>query len=279
MNRQSRSQLAEETLAILRSGEYRVASGSQVSIGQQLAASCASTKLYRPDDYLALLQQVLAEEPRKQTVIRVSNRTTLDAGRDLFEQYGHVACLNFASAKNPGGGFLSGSQAQEESLARASGLYASLQTQPTYYDFHRYCGTSIYSDRAIFSPGVPVFRGDLGQLLSSPWLCDFITAPAVNAGAVRRNEPESEGEIIPLMEQRIRVVLSTAIVNGCHTLVLGAWGCGVFQNEPNAIAAAFARVLAEEPFVGRFGHLEFAVYDSSLAQSTFLAFQQEFALA
>jgi uncharacterized protein (TIGR02452 family) len=276
MNRQSRSQLAEETLSILQSGEYRLPSGSAVSIAAPLAASCAATTLVLPEDYPAMLQQVEATPALGEATINVSNRTTLEAGRDLFERYSRVACLNFASAKNPGGGFLSGSQAQEESLARASGLVTSLHTQPEYYDFHRACRTTMYSDRAIFSPGVPVFRDDSGQLLRLPWQCDFITAAAVNAGAVRRNEPEHERDIVGAMEQRTRVVLSIAILNGCRVLVLGAWGCGVFQNDPATIADIFARVLQEAPFTNRFEHLEFAVYDSRAAQATFLAFQQQF---
>ena len=102
------------------------------------------------------MSQVVALPAPHQTGLHVSHGTTLELARTLVEQYSALACLNFASAKNPGGGFLSGSQAQEESLARASGLYATLQTQPEYYDYHRQGSSSLYSDHMIFSPGVPV---------------------------------------------------------------------------------------------------------------------------
>ncbi|RYG63351.1 TIGR02452 family protein [bacterium] len=279
MNRQNRSQLAEETLTILQSGVYATSRGIEVSISDAVATSCEGTELFFPEDYPAMLERVGNSPTLSETVISVSNRTTLQAGHDFYQRFGQVACLNFASAKNPGGGFLSGSQAQEESLARASGLYATLQPQTGYYDFHRHCGTCIYSDRAIYSPGVPVFRDDSGQLLQRPWTCDFITAAAVNAGAVRRNEPGREGDIVPLMEQRTRVVLSIAISKGCRNLVLGAWGCGVFQNDPATIAGVFARVLEESSFKNRFENLEFAVLDGSAAKPTFRAFEEQFSSA
>jgi uncharacterized protein (TIGR02452 family) len=58
------------------------------------------------------------------------NATTLDVARGLANEGHRVAALNFESAKNPGGGFLIGARAQEETLARASGLHAMLQGDP-----------------------------------------------------------------------------------------------------------------------------------------------------
>jgi uncharacterized protein (TIGR02452 family) len=84
--------------------------------------------------------------------------------------------LNFASATSPGGGFLSGARAQEECLARCSGLYACLADNPMY-GFHRARRDALYSDYAVYSPDVPVFRSEdpAGTLLDEPWLCSFIT--------------------------------------------------------------------------------------------------------
>ena len=117
----------------------------------------------------------------------MTGETTLAAAERLAEF--RPLCLNFASAKNPGGGLLSGSQTQEESLARSSGLYATLLPMTELYAYNRHLGTSLYSDYMIYSPDVPVFRSDSGLLLEVPYLASFITAPAVNAGAVEKNEP------------------------------------------------------------------------------------------
>ncbi len=275
MNRQQREQIAHETLAILNAGSYSLPDRHTISIQNELQAACANTILYFPNDYEKLLRQVAAQPTKKSTIIRVTNRTTLEAAQSLIAEYSVVASLNFASAKNPGGGFLSGSQAQEESLARASGLYSTLQTQPDFYSFHRRQATCAYSDHLIYSPHVPVFRDDEGWLLPTPWKSSFITAAAVNAGAVRRNEPAQAGKIISTMQRRAKMVLAVAALQGYDALVLGAWGCGVFQNEPTSIARLFATTLSEPPFEGRFAHVEFAVHDASPGQPVYKAFRQE----
>jgi uncharacterized protein (TIGR02452 family) len=275
MNRQQREKLAHETLAILTAGSYSLPDGRAISIQSELQRACANTILYLPNDYELLLKKVAAQPAKHSTAKQISNRTTLEAAQSLLTECSTVASLNFASAKNPGGGFLSGSQAQEESLARASGLYSTLQTQPDFYTFHRQQATSGYSDRVIYSPHVPVFRDEEGNLLAKPWKSSFITATAVNAGAVRKNEPTQAGNIIPVMQRRAKMVLAVAALHRYEALVLGAWGCGVFQNDPTSIAKIFASALSDPLFAGRFAHVEFAVYDSSPDQPTYTAFKRE----
>jgi uncharacterized protein (TIGR02452 family) len=169
--------------------------------------------------------------------------------------------LNFASATHPGGGFLTGSRAQEESLARSSGLYACLDGQPMYA-FHQGRRDPLYTSYALYSPDVPVFRTDDGTLLEEPWRCSFITAAAVNAKAVLQRDPSRRPEIRQAMRERIHKVLAIATVHGHDTLVLGAWGCGAFGNDAEEIAELFREALAER-FVGVFATVVFAVTDWS----------------
>jgi uncharacterized protein (TIGR02452 family) len=184
-------------------------------------------------------------------------------------------CLNFASAKNPGGGFLSGSQAQEESLARSSGLYACLLPMTEMYDYNRNIGTSLYSDYMIYSPRVPVFRHDDGLLREQPFCASFVTAPAVNAGAVMKNETQNVWFIGPTMAARTNKILWAAQHQGHDTLILGAWGCGVFGNEPSAVAQVFSDALGPNGlFHGTFERVVFAVYDLSPNQETNSAFER-----
>ena len=194
----------------------------------------------------------------------MSNDTTLCAARRLYEAHGpnRVALLNFASARNPGGGFLSGSQAQEESLARASALYAAISRMTEYYEVNRRHRSALYTDHMIYSPRVPVFRDDDDHLIDEPWCVSMITAPAVNAGAVRSNEPENRSRIPEVMGRRIEYVLALAAHHGHDALVLGAWGCGVFANEPREVARLFAgQLLGEGRFAEAFSEIVFAVLD------------------
>lgn len=188
-----------------------------------------------------------------------------------------VLCLNFASAKNPGGGFLGGSQAQEEALCRASALYLTINPQQEYYQVNRTCGTCLYTDYMIYSPGVPVFRDDRDELLQQPFEVSVITSPAVNAGALANSQPEQLPKLQSVMRQRIEKLLTVAVLHGYSRLVLGAWGCGVFRNEPAEIASLFHDALTGR-FARAFEEVAFGVLDFTKDQATFHAFADEFSI-
>lgn len=265
MNRNKRLEIANETVAILEKGFYPF-NDKIVNIKKSIETSVSSTIHLKPEDFVALYQQrdtLLTESEQYEIIIEVVNETSLNAVARLYQQYGEVCCLNFASAKNPGGGFLGGSQAQEESLARSSGLYASLNNVPAYYQTHRALRSGFYTDNMIYSPRVPVFRDDYANLLQESYPCSFITSPAVNRGVVAEQETDKLHLVPTIMSERIEKVLSLAYVNQEKILVLGAWGCGVFRNKPEEIAQLFKKQLLEnEMFIGRFKHIVFAVFDT-----------------
>ena len=259
MNRDERAALARETVEIVARGWY-----DSVHIADGVAAAVRNTSLIRGDDPLPPPLATFAE-PR----VEVTAETTLSAARRCAKGGARVIALNFASAKNPGGGFLGGSEAQEESLARSSALYACLEPQREFYEHNRALRSALYSDHILFSPGVPVFRDDAGRLLDEPYLVSFVTAPAVNAGAVRDNQPERVRDIRPTMARRLGRVLAVAASQPCDALILGAWGCGVFRNEPADVVELFHRALGPRgPFRPHFPLVVYAVYDKSPTQAT-----------
>jgi uncharacterized protein (TIGR02452 family) len=228
----------------------------------ELDGAVRATRLFRPETLAELARAAPPDvgEPR----IRVVNATTLATARALQASRGpgRVALLNFASARNPGGGFRAGSQAQEESLARASGLYACLERMGEYYEANRNQRSCLYTDHMIYSPGVPVFRDDEDRLLDEPWPVAMITAPAPNAGAVRANEPRNATQIREVLRRRIGYVLALAAYHSHDALVLGAWGCGVFANDPREVADLFAEPLhGAGRYARAFAEVVFAVLD------------------
>ncbi|MGH3240746.1 MAG: TIGR02452 family protein [Spirillospora sp.] len=265
-------------MAIIDRGEYTAPSGRTVSIADGLARTVQDTVLYRPDELDGLLKRLPATEPGTQTHIEVTEETTLAAARRLHGG-GHDSipfALNFASAKNPGGGFLNGAHAQEEGLARSSGLYASLRSAKEYYEFHRAQRDLLYSDHMIYSPAVPVFRADKGALLEEPYDVAFLTSPAPNRGAIR--DPAKAERICDVLRLRARKLLAVALSNGHQRLVLGAWGCGVFRNDPVEVAEVFAELVRPGgEFADRFEHIVFAVWDSAQGAPRHTAFQTVFA--
>ncbi|MBC6456157.1 MAG: TIGR02452 family protein [Hormoscilla sp. SP5CHS1] len=162
-----RMAIAQETLKIIDAGYYHSREGKRVDIDREVSACVAGTKYYEPDRLLEIEQKVSSYSARfDNTEFEVRNETTLMGAERLARSpdLQKIGVLNFASAKNPGGGFLKGAKAQEESLARSSALYKSLVKCPQYYDFHRSHKSLLYSNRMIYSPNCPIFHKDDGTV-------------------------------------------------------------------------------------------------------------------
>ncbi|MFE9257751.1 TIGR02452 family protein [Streptomyces sp. NPDC006879] len=263
--------IAAENAAVVAAGGYRAPSGREVPLASAVAEAVAGTKMFGPAPL------ALGETPRSAApmIFEVTAESSTVAARRLAEDGVSVAVLNFASARNPGGGYVRGASAQEEALCRASALYPTLLAAREFYEHHRAERSALYSDRVIDSPGVPVFRDDRGRFLEDPFSVGFLTSPAPNAGVLRRQEPQRTGDIPGALATRSERVLEVAAVHGYQRLVLGAWGCGVFQNDPVEVAAAFHRHLTGPGrFADRFERVVFAVLDrdpSSPARAAFAA--------
>ncbi|HEX9146550.1 MAG TPA: TIGR02452 family protein [Candidatus Binatia bacterium] len=247
-------QFGSEAVHIIESGQYSTPSGRKVNIADLLKRSVEGTQSYPPDSPLADTET----SRNYRTEFEVENETTLAAAQRLLRLGHNPVALNFASATHPGGGFVSGARAQEEYLARSSGLYTCLKNNPMY-QFHMWNYDPLYSDYAIYSPAVPVFRDDEGLLLEQPYTVAIITSPAVNAAKL---DIARHAEIGPAMWQRILKVLAIGILHGHDSIILGAWGCGAFGNDPNEIAALFERALGEN-FNGAYRRVVFAILDWS----------------
>ncbi|WP_405534324.1 TIGR02452 family protein [Streptomyces sp. NBC_00075] len=261
--------LARGTEEIVAAGSYRASDGREVRLAAAIKAARAGTRLYGP----ASLDVPPAPAPLA-TAFEVTGESSLEAARRLP---GPVAVLNFSSARNPGGGYLNGAQAQEEALCRASALYTCLLEVREFYDHHRTHRDPFYTDRVIHSPEVPIFRDDRGHLLDTPHTAGFLTSAAPNAGVIRRTTPERTSKIPGALASRAERVLETAATEGYQRLVLGAWGCGVFQNDPRTVAETFRDLLVGGRFEGRFERVVFAILDRTRAATTRTAFEHMFA--
>jgi uncharacterized protein (TIGR02452 family) len=271
MSRQQRAEIARHTDQIVQEGRYRTRSGVEYNLADAIATAVRDTVLYLPEqlnDHPA--------PPAGPTRIDVTDESTIAAARRLaLAAKDPVACLNFASARRPGGGYRSGAEGQEESLARSSALVACLAAVPAYYEFHNADPDARYSDRVIYSPGVPVFRDDAGGLLERPYRVAVITSAAPNLPAI--TEPDHRAEVPRILAHRAGKVLATARRHEHRRLVLGAWGCGAFGNDPTTVAGAFGQLL--DPggaFAGAFAHIVFAILDTDPGGARLAAFRRVF---
>ncbi|MFF3334619.1 TIGR02452 family protein [Streptomyces sp. NPDC002888] len=263
--------LARETEQIVTAGAYRAPDGREVSLTATIEAARQGTRMVGPDPV------PVPETPEADPRIEVTPESSTEAARRLAQD-GPVAVLNFASARNPGGGYLNGAQAQEEALCRASALYTCLLEAREFYDHHRAHRDPFYTDRVIHAPSVPVFRDDRGHLLDEPYTAGFLTSAAPNAGVVLRTAPERAAELPRALAVRAERVLETAAAHGYRRLVLGAWGCGVFRNDPAQVAGAFRALLDETGgrFARTFEHVVFGVLDRTPGNVVRGAFEKTF---
>jgi uncharacterized protein (TIGR02452 family) len=272
----NRKEIAEETLRILRQGFYEY-EGRRIEIGAAQKHSEENSELITPEQAEAVVKGI-AQLPRlPQTAdCFVANEATVEAIVDFAKAgKGHVGVLNFASAKNPGGGFLNGAMAQEESLAASSGLYGTQLRHERYYKANRACTSMMYTNHAIYSPDVVFFRDQQFSLMERSVAASVLTLPAVNYGqVVLRGEDPLEAERV--MKDRMRLALAIFAQKGHRNLILGAYGCGVFRNDPVKVARWWRELLKDEAFGLLFTEIRFAVLDTSKAGRSVLAFDKEF---
>ncbi|MFH0172708.1 TIGR02452 family protein [Streptomyces cacaoi] len=270
--------IARETEEIVAAGRYRASDGREVSLSAAIETARAGTRMAGPGP-VEVPEGPAVNSPAHafgDPLVEVTGESSLEAARRLADA-GPVAVLNFASARNPGGGYLNGAQAQEEALCRASALYTCLLEAREFYDHHRAHRDPFYTDRVIHSPAVPVFRDDRGRLLDEPYRVGFLTAAAPNAGVVLRTAPERASELPGALAVRAGRVLETAAAHGYRRLVLGAWGCGVFRNDPAQVAGSFRALLGPGGrFERTFDHVVFGVLDRTPGSVVLGAFERMF---
>lgn len=269
-----RKATARQTLGIMEKGYY-VLDGEKIDIKERQKACIEKTILFSPEQGERLLEDYSTPVSRttNKTKLEVWDCSTVEAILTLSEMGRKPSILNFASAKNPGGGFIGGAMAQEESLAASSCLYYSLLSQEEYYKNNRACRSMIYTDHAIYSPDVVFFR-DGRFRLHSPMIASVLTLPAVNMGQViLKGEDKAQAE--KAMKRRMKLALAIFARQECQHLVLGAYGCGVFRNDPEQIATWWKEHITEY-FSGTFETIIFAVLDHSKNQSCLKSFQDHF---
>ena len=203
------------------------------------------------------------ERPEKKTKVEVRDQ---DVIYTLLQSEKKTAVLNFASAKNPGGGWLNGSQAQEEAIARSTTMYASIKDVKEFYKNPKHYESGYYDNDVIYSKDLKVFKNPKNARIKDEVSFDMITSCAVNVSALKNPEKEKVKEE---MKKRIQNVFELALRNGIEVLILGAFGCGVFKNEPKEVAIIFKEVMSEERYKNKFDQIIFSIYGDKIMVNQF----------
>ncbi len=224
----------------------------------------------------------------EKSIVTVSKYKTLETAMFYRRKFPaeRIAAHNFASATNPGGGVRNGSRAQEEAICRCTTLLPVLETEENrkrFYDFHRHRHDVKYTDACLYTPDIVAFKSDddLPSLLpESKWMkLDVLTCAAPNLRAIPNNamnpgkdKPQKmkPDDLFDLHQRRGRHLMSIAAAHSVDVLILGAFGCGAFQNPPNLVAEAYKSLLPE--FNGQFREIAFAVYCTPRDLKNYTAF-------
>lgn len=216
-------------------------------------AAKKNTVTYGPEDFELSVELKKNETLSNITVIQTD---VVDACQS-YNKYKSVV-LNFASATHAGGGYITGATAQEEALCRASSLYYCLVGNEMYQQPKS--KTGLYENYFIYSPEVPFFRDADGQLLDidNNYTTSVITAAAPNAKIAKIKNLDGVPSPEVVIKYRIYKVLELAKHYQYNVIILGAWGCGVFGNNPHFVAKTFKTALKHYSFE----HVIFAIHDT-----------------
>ncbi len=241
-----RIEVYKHNMEIFKSWKYE-SSGKVIDLIGSRQQLLDATKVYREPVFAA-------EIPAKYATTRTgcANEDCLVVAKQLIDLGLNPAVLNLADAYHACGMYNSGSSAQEESLCRASTL-------------------SLHFG-GIYSPGVTVFRDNQETgfaLREEPYQTSIISLAALNfRPGHKTNNLEycsADGGFTPegkqVMFDKIRTIYRIALLNGHDSLVLGAFGCGVFQLKPELVALYFKQVLDEDEFCGKFHTIVFAMLE------------------
>lgn len=272
-NRQKRVEIFTGTKQLCQSSDF---------LTKAIEASCKTQKIYWEGDVI----EPGAPRFNKPFELLVSKEKTAEAARKYTKENKTTCILNFASSVAPGGGVLTGAQAQEESVCRVSTLYFALSDKNSasiFYDKH---WEMIRADKMnrrnnddiIYTPGVIVVRDDAANeaiLPENEWYkVDAITcaAPDIRIIGDSSEYRPGEDELYKEFVKRWRCILSAAAKHKADVLILGAFGCGVFANPPKLVAEAFCE--AAKGFENHFEAIEFAVYCTNESNANYQAFKK-----
>ncbi len=250
---------------------------------QALNSSIENTEFYAADDYPDLK---LSLNKNKSGNIQVVRAKTFQMAIDIHKKFNDkkIAVLNFASATHPGGGVKSGSRAQEESLCRCSTLYPTLiqkRLRDKYYDVNIKARNYYFSDACIYSPHIIICKSD-DDIPERMKPDDFVTIDVITCAApnlryeteIEKREPNRTEKLYNLHVKRAKHIMHVAAFNNIDVLILGAFGCGAFRNDPDIVAKAFKSALSEYRYM--FDEIIFAIYCNNYEIGNLEAFQSTF---
>ena len=269
--RRRRKEIYQQTMKLIELGSYESVENNRIQF-PDAGIMTKSTVFYYEEIHMDKRPSYDSME------ISVQNIDCVLAGKQLKDAGYHPAILNMANGHNPGGGVLSGAGAQEENLFRRSNLFKSLYQFADYAPLYglqksEYQYPLDFHFGGIYTPDAFFFRGleaDGYPLLDDPYCLSVISVPAINI----RGHELSIDEYMATTKDKIRTILRIGMQHQHDALVLSAFGCGAFGNDPYVMAALFKEIFCEPEFIYSFRKVVFAIVDDHNSNGNYAAFNE-----
>lgn len=258
MKKEKLVEVFEKTVEDLKEGFYYNRLREEIEFDEKKLK--LGSKMYRDEE---LKSPVKAKKEFPERKVYVQN---IDTFLKAIEMGPSAAVLNMASSRSAGGGVRNGSKAQEEDLCRRSNLikslYAFTEKGKDWFGFEKVSGSyPLDAYGGIYSPGISIYKDRFYKPYDNPYITNVISV-----AAIIRPEYDPETFLISkkqvhIVRNKIRTIFRIAILEGRTKLVLGAFGCGAFQNPPSHVAQLFKEILEEEEFKTAFEEICFAILD------------------
>jgi uncharacterized protein (TIGR02452 family) len=101
----------------------------------------------------------------------------------------------------------------------------------------------MYMDRAIYTPDV-IFKYEDERTVTTINI-DVLTCAAPNASVMKKYGAFSKEENFAALERRISFVAEILNDRKVDVFITGAWGCGVFAQDPETVAMLMYKYLSQ----------------------------------
>jgi uncharacterized protein (TIGR02452 family) len=237
---------------------------------KRVEESISATRIIRSEDEIDVPDRNRYEQKAK---VLVTGMSTVEAAFD-YPVENHIAVLNSTWIR-PGGRVDRGESGLEEDLCRYTTLKPCLDAcVGEFYHPESKSQDPLFNNDLIYTPGVTVIKydGDTPTLIPEEDRYGFDVISCIPPDtSSRAGNPDyyvnprdlrtySGVRFTVLHEKRLRRVLDVALMNGCDTVILCAFGCGRAKNPAHEVAVAASNVIGD--YLHAFKNIEFAILDT-----------------
>ncbi len=195
----------------------------------------------------------LPPNPNYDTKLVVENIDIIDSMIIHQNDGENRAVLNHASYKEPAQQYLKGSSGREETLCDYSFLFNVLSSTRLIKEYYnpnkkKLLNKGMYSNRGLYSPNV-LFNKDGKNCIYS-----VISTTAPNRQQSIQYKMFTEEENKVALRERLEFILNIAAKNKVDVLMLGAFGCSVYRQNPSEVASIWRELLSSN-YMGYFKYI------------------------